>query len=231
MISGKDIVQNFIASDISADIIEAENSILSPVLGELSRIENKDIRNFVRALLLKSKAFWYAPSSSDSIFYPPDESFPGGLVVHTQRVFRAAEILASIYDLPNLEVDKLKAAAILHDITKFVDSSVEQGYAEDYLHPYTVDALYRYVAAEDGLNTDDSQSNVLAIDKAIVEDILSYIRSHKGINSPIPETIPSKASIPMLLHVANEIAKSLPYIIDGESIVIERWLTKDGEPE
>lgn len=227
MTLGDDVLDELISSDITEHVGEAENEVLYPLLDELDRIENQDIRQFTRAILLKATGFWYAPSSHESSYYPPDESMEGGLVLHTQRVFRTIEILGVLYALDSLELDKLKSAALLHDVTKVATLSRKTKPVFDYMHPYTVDGLYNMVKKDDELNSSASQSNVLMLDPEIIEHILRAVRAHKGAQSPIPETIPSKSSLPMLLHVANEIAKSVHYIIDGDEVVIERWL-EDG---
>jgi 23S rRNA maturation-related 3'-5' exoribonuclease YhaM len=227
---GDEVLDELISSDITEHIGKAEDEILAPLLEELSKIEDQDIRQFTRALLLKATSFWYVPSSHNQEFYPPDEAMEGGLVLHTQRVFRAIEILGHLYKLDSLEHDKLKSAALLHDITKATVMARKAKPAYDYMHPYTVDGLYSMVKKDDELNSSASQSNVLMVQPDIVEHIFKAIRSHRGDNSPIPETIPAKSSLTMLLHVANEIAKSVHYIVDGDEVIIERWL-EDGIQE
>ena len=227
---GKDeLYGDFASSDASNSIADAEDEILYPLMDELESIQDHDIRMFTRAMLLKATSFWYIPSSA-SMHYPPDEQMEGGLVLHTQRVFRVVEILGSLYELESIEVDKLKSAALLHDITKASVVIGGNSPVYDYLHPYTVDGLYTVVKKDDELNSGSNMSNVLTIDQAVVDNIFKAIRAHKGNKSPVPETVPAKNSLPMLFHVANEIAKSVHYIVDGDEVVIERWL-EVGEQE
>lgn len=224
---------DFFESDISEEIKKEEDEQLALLLKEINLIEDHDIRSFTRAMLLKADRFWHIPSSNQPEFYPPDEMLPGGLLSHTKRVFRTIEILCALYQVQSLSADQLKSAALLHDITKPIGVLDQDGYIYDYLHPYTVDALYYAVKREDELNSNSVQSNVLTIPEESVGNILKAVRSHRGVQSPVPETQPAKDSLPMLLHVANEIAKSLHYLIDGDEVVIERWIamSEDGEQE
>ena len=226
----KNIVDSFLASDTSAEIEKIEDEILAPLLDELGRIEDYKIRYFTRAMLLRASDFWVAKSSHRHEFYPPDEMLEGGLVLHTKRVFRVVEIISAIYGLDTHESDKLKSAALIHDITKMNFNEHLDIEVYDYMHPYTIDAFYSAIKHDDELNSNHNQSNTLLLDDTTIEHILSAARSHKGVQSPIPETIPAKDSTKMLLHVANEIAKALHYFIDGEDVVLERWLTTNGEP-
>jgi 23S rRNA maturation-related 3'-5' exoribonuclease YhaM len=224
---------DFFESDISEEIKKGEDEQLEPLLKEINLIEDHDIRSFTRAMLLKADKFWYIPSSNQPGFYPPDEMLTGGLLLHTKRVFRCVEILCVLYQVPQSSIDQLKAAALLHDITKPIGVVDNDAYLYDYLHPYTVDALYYAVKHEDELSSNSVQSNVLTISDEAVNNILKAVRSHRGVQSPIPETHPAKDSLPMLLHVANEMAKSLHYLVDGEEVLLERWIAmnEDGEQE
>lgn len=207
------------------EIESNENEILTPLIKEIARIEDDDIRSYVRAILLNATSFWKACSSPTPELYPPDEAFPGGLLKHTQRVYRAVEIISSQYSISSLETDMLKAAALLHDVTKsYVDEDSET-FVYDFLHPFSFGVLVSSVEQDNAINADDSNSNVLTLDSQIEATILAIIRSHQGNRSLVPETIPDPTSLNMLLVIANTVAKSLHYIVDGEDIILERWIT------
>ncbi len=85
--------------------------------GELELIHNNKIRSFVvEVLRLAPHYFWHVPSSTSGKHHPPDESEPGGRVLHTKRAVYVAHQLARMEELPPTERDLLLAAMIVHDI-------------------------------------------------------------------------------------------------------------------
>ena len=86
---------------------------------EVNKIGDNSIRTFVKELLdIIPSHFWDAPSSSTGKYHPPDEHTKGGLVLHTQRVCKAAEVLMRA-SFPPIEMDVIRASCILHDTARF----------------------------------------------------------------------------------------------------------------
>jgi len=134
--------KNSILDDILQDeqivnLSEEENNILSPLLEEISLIEDDGLRSFVKSILVRSDSFWFIPSSFSGKYHPPDEHNEGGNVLHTKRTVRAAKILAESHSLSAEEKDIVVAACLLHDITK---GKIEKdgSFTYDKMHPYTV---------------------------------------------------------------------------------------------
>jgi len=204
---------------------EKENYILMPLLDEIDLIEDQGVKYFVRAIMLRAGCFWDAPSTYDGTF-PPDEGDYGGLLLHTRRVVRAVSLLADSYSTTQDEKDVLIAAAILHDVTKFIDDGTEGQFPKyDPMYPYTVDELVRLVRADDQAFANESQSSTLYIGDDLAYNILRLIRTHRGPWSPIPETVPIN-NMEMILHIADHLCSKLHYILDGEEVEEERWLLK-----
>lgn len=73
-----------------------------------------------RALEAAPAAFWQAPASTSGKYHKEDECAPGGLVLHTRRVFRMAQHLCDMYGIREnaLLRSVVLAAALLHDTHK-----------------------------------------------------------------------------------------------------------------
>lgn len=205
-----------------------EDIILEPLLNEINLIKNREIKSFVRALLVNApQVFWYAPSSLDENGYTPhplDEYGEGGMVLHTKRVVHAVMVLSSAVSLDGLEADLLLAGALLHDITKAVavsDTRVEF----DPFHPYTVDTLADYVHEIDDNQANDNSSNTLLLSELEAMTILRIIRCSHGKWSPIVETMP-ESPLEKFLYLADYLATNAPSIIDGDDIDTEWWQWK-----
>lgn len=213
-------------------VIEIENQVLAPLLDEISLIKDWNIASFVRSILLRAGPFWSIPSNFyESMQNPLDEYGEGGNVLHTKRVVRATALLSEAYELSDKDRDIVLAAAILHDVTKASKPSLSDSTVYfDVMHPYTVDKFVRWIHREDQTYAGDHQSSTLFIDEEVGEKILRAIRCHMGAWSPIPETKPTKKR-DMVVHVANLVAKSLPYIIDGDDIQEWRWLNHSSDPK
>lgn len=88
---------------------------------ELSCIPNGDIREWTKIALTNAPdIFWIAPASKSGRFHPKDEAQEGGNVRHTQRAFRAMQILcdADADILNEEEISMMLSAILLHDIAK-----------------------------------------------------------------------------------------------------------------
>ena len=80
---------------------------------------SKDAKDFAKYCMDKAPPhFWTKPSSSSGKYHPPDEHGEGGLVLHTIRVEKIAEILIGGSTAP-LWVDAVRLAALLHDVARY----------------------------------------------------------------------------------------------------------------
>jgi HD superfamily phosphohydrolase YqeK len=86
---------------------------------ELNRIEDEEIRKFTKECLDKAPPhFWYRPASSTGKYHAKEENESGGLIIHTKRVCRVAEIIIEAWPNP-IKVDVIRSACILHDVCKY----------------------------------------------------------------------------------------------------------------
>ena len=208
--------------DIYVSQFEKENFILEPLLDEIESIKDDPIRQFVRSLLLNAKEFWEIPSAFSEDQHPPDEYCTGGAVMHTKRMVRVVELLSDSYGLDELDIDILKAAALIHDITKGVILDKESIPSFDHFYPYTLDHYVRQVQKLDEAYAAENQSSTVFLLDSVVKKILRLVRCHLGPWSPIPETIPFE-EMEMMLHVAEQISKNIHIIVDGDDIMESRW--------
>lgn len=215
-----------ILSDSSPSVSKKdEDKILSPILTEINYIFDESIRSFVRAILLRASSFWTIPSSFSGKYHPSDEHNAGGNVLHTKRVVRAAKIMSESYSLGREDTDIILAACILHDVTKGIKLEGEDSFHYDPMHPYTVGRLVKKCQEEDKKYASESQSSTLYLSEETVQSILRLVRCHLGPWSPVPETIPI-TYMDMIVHMADNIASKLHYVVDGENIVEDRWKIK-----
>lgn len=95
---------------------------ISDLAYELDNISDEEIRNLTREVLEQAPPhFWYRPASSTGKYHAPEENEQGGLVLHTKRVCRVAEILMSAW-YPPFNPSVIRSACLLHDICKYGDS-------------------------------------------------------------------------------------------------------------
>lgn len=200
---------------------DLEDALLEPLIPEIDLIRDPSISSFVRSLLLKSSTFWKIPGSFASVYHPPDEDNEFGNVLHTKRVVRLALIMCSNLSFSNVETDLIIAACILHDLTKGVQSG-ENNIDYDEFHPYTIDKFYEYAKRQDMLAS-ETQSSVLHLEDELVFKILRLIHCHDGRSAKIAETIPITEE-ELIVANANSIASRLHWVIDGDEIIVDRWL-------
>lgn len=197
---------------------EKENQVLAPLLNEINLIKDQGVRSLVRAVLFKTSKFWDMPGGKEH--HPPDERGPGGNIIHTQRVVRICNILIDSFSAIEVERDVLIAAAILHDVTKYVDWAGNGEFKYDRMHPYTVTLLVEDIRKEEEKYSSLSpRSFVRDCDPDIVETILQIVRRHLGPWSPVPETYPYSMA-DWALHLSDHIASKLHEITDSE---IQEW--------
>ncbi len=85
---------------------------------QVEKIQSKEIKTLVKAALERGpQTFWSKPSGM--FHHHPDERVEGGNVLHTLRVIKIAELICNCTELGQLELDQIRAAAILHDVMKF----------------------------------------------------------------------------------------------------------------
>ena len=98
----------------------------------------------------------------------------------------------------------------------------EDSFHYDPMHPYTVGKFVKKCQEDDKKYASESQSSTLFISEEITQGILRLVRCHLGPWSPIPETIPI-TYMDMIVHMADNVASKLHYIVDGDNIIVERW--------
>ena len=199
-----------------------EDKILSPILEEINYIFDESIKSFVRSILIRASSFWTIPSSFSGKYHPSDEHNAGGNVLHTKRVVRAAKIMSESYSLGREDTDVILAACILHDVTKGIKLQGEDSFHYDPMHPYTVGSFVKKCQEDDKRYASESQSSTLYLSEDTVQAILRLVRCHLGPWSPVPETVPI-TYMDMIVHMADNIASKLHYVVDGDNVVKERW--------
>lgn len=199
-----------------------EDEVIAPLVDMADAIEDEGIRSFVRACLFCAPdVFWSASSALvQGSEHPPDEMVYGGNVLHTRRVFRFAGQIATAQHLPQEEVDLLLAAALLHDIAKFVETPDGEIQFQRF-YPYLFDEFVLGVINFDKDNEGLRHSTSLEIDPDDFVSISRLIRTHQGMNSMIPETQPSN-NLEWAIHLADLLAVTVHHIIDDEPKA-ERW--------
>ena len=204
--------------DNKKEIIDEENSILSPLLDEINLINDEGIRSFVRSVLLKAGIFWSIPSSFSGKHHPKDEHGPGGNVLHTKRATRIADTMVDSYSLSSEERDVILAACLIHDVTKGIPAEEDGHFHYDPMHPYTVNQFVTECQKFDKQYGKDSLSSSLFISEDSLQTILRLVRCHLGPWSPVPETFPI-TYMDYIVHIADNIASKIhEYILDSDLI-------------
>jgi len=220
--SKKDMLEEILAEKVVHSQIKEEDIILEPLLDDINLIEDENIRSFVRSILVRSTDFWLMPSSFSGKYHPKDEHGVGGNVLHTKRDMRVAKILSESYGLTDEEKDMVFAASLLHDIRKGNRNPDSDKFTYDPMHPYTVGQFVRKCQEDDKKFASESQSSTLYLSEDTVQAILRLVRCHLGPWSPVPETTPV-TYLDMIVHIADNVASKVDYIVDGENIKEDRW--------
>ena len=216
------ISENFLNKDL--DINDDPDSDITGLEQEIELISDPNIKKFVRYLLKHAPAFWKAPGSQTADAHPPDEELEGGLVLHTKRVVRTVMLLAMTVESDKQnDFDCVVAAAILHDISKYMLDETTGEFLFDPMHPYTVDRYVDWSRQESLAYGGSDGDNTVDIDTESIGLILRLIRCSHGIWSPIPETIPY-SDLEKILHEADLIAANVHCIIDGSEVKLDRWI-------
>ena len=135
----------------------------------IDRIPHEGLRELTRHTLLAAPpAFWLAPASSTGKHHAADECAPGGLVLHTRRVYRVAEHLLRMQGVqPRAAMYSIAlAAALLHDCCKLM----AVGEHTRFDHPLLAAELTRHTA----------ELIEPAIHPYILADLCAAIESHMG---------------------------------------------------
>ena len=159
---------------------------------EISQIPNEDIRNWTRTALINAPdIFWFAPASKTGRYHPKDESKEGGNVRHTQRAFRAMQILcdADADILNEEEISMMLSAILLHDIAKGMGRPHEELVYPYYKTTLGIDFVTQYPESMDmilkhmgrfGNNRPITKMEVLV---HFADDIASKVHIIFGIDS------------------------------------------------
>lgn len=224
--NSNNILDEILSDKIHPTSIKEEDKILAPLLDEIDLILDENIRSFVRSILYRAESFWKIPSSFSGKYHPVDEHNEGGNVLHTKRAVKIARIMCDSYSLSQEDIDVVIAAVLIHDITKGVKDPDSDSYKYDPMHPYTVGLFVRKCQEEDKNYASEAQSSTLFLSEETVQSILRLVRCHLGPWSPVPETIPI-TYMDMIVHMADNIASKLHYIVDVEAVVESRWKNYD----
>jgi hypothetical protein len=202
-------------------MLEEEDTILAPIIDEINMIKDEGVKSFVRSILLRAESFWKIPSSFSGKYHPIDEHNEGGNMLHTKRVVRAAKVMCESHSVSTEEADLVFAACLLHDITK---GKIEKdgSFSYDKMHPYTVGDFVKFCQEDDKKYANDAHSSTLFLSEEDVQTILRLVRCHLGPWSPVPETVPI-TYLDMIVHMADNVASKVHYIVDGENVIEERW--------
>jgi hypothetical protein len=218
----RSILDEILSEQNHKSIIKEEDKILEPLVEEIDMIVDEVIKSFVRSILIRCDAFWIIPSSFSGKYHPSDEHNAGGNVLHTKRVVRAAKVLADSYSLSEEERDMVYAACLLHDIKKGIKLEGEESFHYDPMHPYTVGSFVAKCQEDDKKYASENQSSTIYLADEAVQAILRLVRCHLGPWSPVPETAPI-TYLDMIVHMADNIASKVHYIVDGNNVIKERW--------
>lgn len=91
---------------------------------QLKLIKDEDLRDFVKSYIEHQPKFKIEyPTSSTGKYHPKWQNGEGGNGRHTKNVVKILQVFERAY--PNLKWDEVYTAAILHDMSKYSDSSDE----------------------------------------------------------------------------------------------------------
>jgi HD superfamily phosphohydrolase YqeK len=217
-----DILDEILSAKKEISFIKEEDKILEPLLKEINLIKDESIKSFVRSVLLRANSFWKIPSSFSGKYHPIDEHNEGGNVLHTKRVVRAANVMCDSHTLADDDRDIVLAACLLHDLTKGMDVEKEL-FQYDPMHPYTVGPFVKRCQDYDKNYASENQSSTIYLAEEVVQSILRLVRCHLGPWSPVPETNPI-TYLDMIVHLADNIASKVHYVVDGDDVIKERWM-------
>lgn len=220
--SKESILDQILNEESDSISYEEENKILQPLSEEIDMISDSNIKSFVKSILLRAEGFWKIPSSFSGKYHPSDEHNEGGNVLHTKRVIRAAKVISESYSLTREEKDLVYAACLLHDVTKGVLDKDKGFFHYDSMHPYTVGKFVEKCQEHDKKYAGEAQSSTLFVSEDVIQSILRLIRCHLGPWSPVPETVPI-TYLDIIVHLSDNIASKLHYLVDGENVVEDRW--------
>ncbi len=158
---------------------------------ELERIKDPEIGELTqRCLEVAPLHFWYRPASSTGKYHAKDENEQGGLIIHTLRVCRIAEIYIEAW-LPPLRADIVRSACILHDLCKYGEGYSASKYTLNN-HPQLAAAFVRRIG-----NGSFNQDKVRLISDAIA--------AHMGKWGPPFEPEPENLAV----HLADMVATKI----------------------
>jgi hypothetical protein len=223
----KDILDEFL-EDEDPEQVDVSEIDFSSIQEELDLIESNELKELVKTVLSHSIYFWtlgVAPSNVEALvdMWPLDTYGLGGDLLNTKRVVRTCSVLADSYQMDDYDRDILIASAMVHTITKYIFDGKSGNVNFDIMYPYTFSVFLSSVRDEEQISSSDDKPHTLGVSDDTIAKIARIVRCHRGPWSIIPETVPV-TNIEQILHNATQIAMNMDYIIDGESIIEERWL-------
>ena len=101
---------------------------------ECQEIQNKKLHDILQNTVYNIPGYFYIiPSSLSGKHHPADELSNGGLLLHTLKTVKVAEVLAPMYSLTDYELELCKVALLLHDSCK--SGKVTNCGHTEFLHP------------------------------------------------------------------------------------------------
>lgn len=157
----------------------------------------------VRCLAAAPEAFWTAAASSTGKYHPSYALGEGGLIRHTRAVFEVVEYLlhAEGDALTAKQADRLRAAALLHDVLKQQDGQQHTSFT----HPLQAAELLRVQARE---MPEEVRAQAVGEAAAVAAIVAAHHgrwntneKYNKGVRLPLP-TAPEQK----ILHYADFLA-------------------------
>lgn len=130
---------------------------------ELNKIKDVEIKALTeRCLKGAPPHFWYKPASSTGKYHSQDENEEGGLIIHTKRVCKVADILIETWPVP-IKADVIRSACILHDICKYGDGYSASKYTLSN-HPKLGGGFVKSLAGDkfDGTKAEDISNAIIS---------------------------------------------------------------------
>lgn len=115
---------------------------LSVFSTELGYIKNDKLRDYLEDIIQNviPDYFFEVPASSTGKYHPAYSLGKGGLVRHTQAAVRIAKGLAPVFYIPDIKLDFIVAALILHDTFKHGTNFSKYAQAK---HPAIAAKIYK----------------------------------------------------------------------------------------
>jgi hypothetical protein len=170
---------------------------LTALINRANLIKEDDIRMVVLTAIYKVPIVTWSNRASRN-HHLRDERYEWGSRLHTCRVFDAAVFLAELEGVDGIELEIIRAGALLHDIKKF-GAHAEYSYTRDD-HPFLVRELI------DSIDPDFKWK----------EDILLCVESHMGQWTKIDDK-------PAPVHFNDELNGPMARIVHTADCLVARF--------